>query len=132
MKQSVSNSPLDPNFNIRYLTTNDLDQYNALLRYAFQITEQELLETGWQDDEIKQSKFPVLERADVMGCFAGEDLVSQFAAYPLKMNIYGTSYPVAFVTSVCTYPEFTGRGIMKKLMYKSHSQITDPRQPIAQ
>ena len=90
MKQNTSNSPLDPDFTIRYLTTDDLDQYNALLRYAFQITEQELLETGWQDDEIKQSKFPVLERADVMGCFAGEDLVSQIAAYTMKMNIYGT------------------------------------------
>ena len=52
MKQNTGNSPLDPNFTIRYLTTGDLDQYNALLRYAFQITEQELLETGWQDDEI--------------------------------------------------------------------------------
>lgn len=131
MKQNTSNSPLDPDFTIRYLTTDDLDQYNALLRYAFQITEQELLETGWQDDEIKQSKFPVLERADVMGCFAGEDLVSQFAAYPLKMNIYGTSYPVAFVTSVCTYPEFTGRGIMKKLMFKSLSHMREKHQPFA-
>lgn len=131
MKQNTSNSPLDPDFTIRYLTTGDLDQYNALLRYAFQITEQELLETGWQDDEIKQSKFPVLERADVMGCFAGEDLVSQFAAYPLKMNIYGTSYPVAFVTSVCTYPEFTGRGIMKKLMFKSLSHMREKHQPFA-
>ncbi len=131
MKQNTSNSPLDPDFTIRYLTTDDLDQYNALLRYAFQITEQELLETGWQDDEIKQSKFPVLERADVMGCFAGEDLVSQFAAYPLKMNIYGTSYPVAFVTSVCTYPEFTGRGIMKKQMFKSLSHMREKHQPFA-
>ena len=26
---------------IRDLTTDDLDQYNALLRYAFQVTEQE-------------------------------------------------------------------------------------------
>ena len=44
-----------------------------LLRYAFQVTEQELAETGWQDDEIKQSKFPVLERADVLGCFDGDN-----------------------------------------------------------
>ena len=66
-----------------------------------------------------------------MGCFAGEDLVSQFAAYPLKMNIYGTSYPVAFVTSVCTYPEFTGRGIMKKLMFKSLSHMREKHQPFA-
>ena len=48
--------------------TDDVNQYNALLRYAFQVTEQELAETGWRDDEIKQSKFPVLDRADVLGC----------------------------------------------------------------
>ena len=41
--------------------TDDVNQYNALLRYAFQVTEQELAETGWRDDEIKQSKFPVLD-----------------------------------------------------------------------
>ena len=52
--------------------TDDVNQYNALLRYAFQVTEQELAETGWRDDEIKQSKFPVLDRADVLGCFDGK------------------------------------------------------------
>ena len=60
-----------------------------------------------KDDEIKQSKFPVLVRADVLGCFCEEDLVSQFAVYPLDMNIYGVRYPVGFVNSVCTYPEYT-------------------------
>ena len=40
---------------IRYLTTGDLEQYNALLRYAFQVTEQELSDTGWKDEEIKLS-----------------------------------------------------------------------------
>ena len=59
------------NYAIRALTTEDLEQYNALLRYAFQVTEQELMDTGWKDDEIKQSKFPVLKRADVLGCFDG-------------------------------------------------------------
>lgn len=29
-------------YRIRHLTTDDLEQYNALLRYAFQVTEQEL------------------------------------------------------------------------------------------
>ena len=104
---------------IRSLTTNDLEQYNNLLRYAFQVTEQTLLETGYHNEEIKQSKFPVLERADVLGCFDQNSLVSQIAVYPLKMNIYGCVYPVGFVTSVCTYPEYMGNGIMKKLMYKS-------------
>ena len=71
-------------YRIRHLTTDDVEQYNDLLRYAFQVTEQELTETGWQDEEIKQSKFPVLRRADVLGCFDGDTLVSQFASYPLK------------------------------------------------
>ncbi len=59
----------DSNLTFRPLTIDDAEQYNALLRYAFQVTEQELSESGWKDDEIKQSKFPVLVRADVLGVF---------------------------------------------------------------
>ena len=40
------------NYTYRYLETDDLDQYNALLRYTFQVTEDELTATGWKDDEI--------------------------------------------------------------------------------
>ena len=43
-------------FKIRVLTKDDAEEYNALLRYAFQVTEADLAETGWKDDEIKQSK----------------------------------------------------------------------------
>ena len=118
-------------YQIRYLTTGDLEQYNALLRYAFQVTEQELSDTGWKDEEIKQSKFPVLKRADVLGCFDGEALVSQVAVYPLKANVYGAIYPIGFVTSVCTYPEYTGRGIMKRLMRQSLTHMRERRQPLA-
>ena len=118
-------------YQIRYLTTGDLEQYNALLRYAFQVTEQELSDTGWKDEEIKQSKFPVLKRADVLGCFDGEELVSQVAVYPLKANVYGAIYPIGFVTSVCTYPEYTGRGIMKRLMRLSLTHMRERRQPLA-
>ena len=104
---------------IRDLTTDDLDQYNDLLRYAFQVTEQEIINAGWRDDEIKQSKFPVLERADILGCYDGDTLVSQFAVYPLHMNVYNADYPIGFITSVSTYPEYTGKGIMARLMKKS-------------
>ena len=83
------------------------------------MTEQDLSESGWRDDEIKQSKFPVLQRANVLGCFDGNKLISQFAVYPLDMNIYGAVFPVGFVTSVCTYPEYSGHGIMKRLMVQS-------------
>ena len=119
------------NFHIRPLTIDDAEEYNALLRYAFQVTEQELAETGWKDDEIKQSKFPVLERADVLGCFNGDDLVAQFAVYPLDMNIFGVRYPVGFVTSVCTYPEYTGHGIMKNLMLHSLTRMKESHKSFA-
>lgn len=49
------------NYTLRPLTIDDAEEYNALLRYAFQVTEQELAETGWKDDEITQSKFPVVD-----------------------------------------------------------------------
>ncbi len=122
-------------FKIRVLTKDDAEEYNALLRYAFQVTEADLAETGWKDDEIKQSKFPVLERADVLGCFNiidnKEELVAQFAVYPLDMNIYGERYEVGFVTSVCTYPEYTGHGLMKKLMRKSLTRMRDSNKSFA-
>ena len=41
----ISNNKLLNNFTVRHLTTDDVEQYNDLLRYAFQITEQELMET---------------------------------------------------------------------------------------
>ena len=65
---SKNNTDID-SYKFRHLTTSesDLDQYNALLRYAFQVTEQDLSETGWRDDEIKQSKFPVLHIPRVFG-----------------------------------------------------------------
>lgn len=106
-------------FQIRNLTTDDLDQYNALLRYAFQVTDQQLMEAGWRNDDIKQSKFPVLERAEVLGCYDGDTLVSQIAVYPLQMNVHGVVCPIGYVTSVNTYPEYSGRGIMRTLLHKS-------------
>lgn len=118
-------------YDIRPLKTDDLEQYNSLLRYAFQITEQDLALSGWRDDEIKQSKFPILERADVLGCFDRDTLVSQIAVYPLKMNVYNTVYPVGFVTSVCTYPEYTGHGLMKQLMQKSLEHMRRKNQSLA-
>lgn len=116
---------------IRDLTTDDVDQYNALLRYAFQVTERDLIDAGWRDDEIKQSKFPVLERADILGCYDGNTLVSQFAVYPLEMNIYNERYSIGFVTSVSTYPEYSGKGIMAKLMKQSLIRMREKKQSLA-
>ena len=117
---------------IRCLSTEDLDQYNALLRYAFQVTEEDLRTYGWQNEEIKQSKFPILERADILGCFDEEqELISQFAAYPLLMNIYNQIYSVGFVTSVSTYPEYSGKGIIRRLMKQSFTRMRNNKQSMA-
>ena len=51
-------------YKTRYLEPKDLDQYNALLRYTFQVTEEELTATGWKDDEIKQSNASLLTGSD--------------------------------------------------------------------
>ena len=44
------------NYTLRPLTIDDAEEYNALLRYAFQVTEQELAETGWKDDAPRLQK----------------------------------------------------------------------------
>ena len=52
-----------------------MEQYNALLRYVFQVTEQELSSIGWQEREIIRAKFPTMEKADVIGWFDNDTLV---------------------------------------------------------
>lgn len=127
----TGNTDIRSDFRTRKLTTDDLDQYNALLRYAFQVTEMDLKKAGWKDDEFIQSKFPILERADVLGCYDGEQLVSQVAVYPIEMNIYGRIVPIGCVTSVSTYPEYSGRGIMSRLLYQSLHDMRERGQAMA-
>ena len=43
-------------FRIRYLTITDLDDFNNLLRYAFQVSNNELINLGYDADEIKQAR----------------------------------------------------------------------------
>ncbi len=111
---------------MRKLTADDdLEQYNDLLRYAFQVTEKQLLEYGWENDDIRQSKLPVLKQARVLGWFDQGRLASQFAVYPLKMNIFNRICRIGFITSVATYPEYTGLGLMSGLMRRSLEEMRD-------
>lgn len=52
---------------LKHVTKDYLTQFNALLRYAFQVTDKELKSIGWDEEEIRQSKSPVLDRANVLG-----------------------------------------------------------------
>lgn len=50
---------------IKPVSLKYLDQYNELLRYVFQVTDRELEESGYEDGELRRSKRPILQEADV-------------------------------------------------------------------
>ena len=102
--------------NMRPVTGKYMEQYNALLRYVFQVTEQELTSIGWEEKEIIRAKFPTMEKADVLGWFDGDNLVSQVAVYPMQVRIFGRTYRMGGLTGVGTYPEYSNMGLMHKLL----------------
>ena len=71
-------------YRMRELDKSDLEQFNALLQYAFQVTSYELLQTGWEQDEIKYAKRPILEAAYVLGWFYREKLASMIVVYSMN------------------------------------------------
>ena len=112
---------MDNNFHqdlhIRPVEENDVDQFNELLSYVFQITESDIEESGDESKrEMIKSKRPILELSKVFGWFNGDQLVSQIAVYPCEVNIHGTLYKMGGVTGVGTYPEYAGHGLMKDLI----------------
>lgn len=111
-------SSLKNNLYIKELNDDHLEQFNQLLRYAFQVTNLDLIHTGWNSEEIKLAKYPILQNARVFGWFDDATLVSQIALYPMQMNIYNTIYKMGGITGVATYPEYSGIGLMNDLIKK--------------
>ena len=72
-----------------------LEQYNALLRYVFQVTDQELSSVGWQEKEIIRAKFPTMQKADVIGWFDGDTLVSRWRSIRCASRFLGRPIPWA-------------------------------------
>lgn len=103
-------------FTMRQLDKNDLEEFNDLLRYAFQVTNRVLTKSGWEVDEIKKEKIPMLEHAYVLGWFHRDKLVSQVVVYPMHVNIYDHIYKMGGITGVATYPEYTNQGLIHTLM----------------
>lgn len=93
-----------------------LDQFNELLRYVFQVTNQDLQESGYEDGEIIRAKQPILQKADVIGWFNNDQLISQLCIYPCKVNIHGKIFKMGGVTGIGTYPEYSGLGLMTDLI----------------
>ncbi|MDD9150580.1 MULTISPECIES: GNAT family N-acetyltransferase [unclassified Sporolactobacillus] len=108
-----------------------LEQYNQLLRYVFQVTDQELHQIGWEEKEIIRAKSPVLEQADVFGWFDGDKLISQAAIYPLQVRIFNRTYDMGGLTGVGTYPEYSNQGLMHKLLYQALEHMRKRNQSIS-
>ncbi|WKY48771.1 GNAT family N-acetyltransferase [Eubacteriaceae bacterium ES3] len=116
---------------LRKLSAMDLTQFNDILRYAFQVTDEQLQKVGWKQNEIKRSKFPILEKADVLGWFEQGKLAAQIAVYPLEVNITGNIYKMGYITGVATYPEYMGMGLMSALMQESLENMYKRKQHIS-
>ena len=102
------------------------------MRYVFQVTDRELEESGYEDGELKRSKRPVLQEAEVFGWFTPEDqLVSQICIYPCEVNIHNCIFKMGGVTGVGTYPEFAGMGLMNDLIRRALEKMRKAGQYIS-
>ena len=116
---------------MRRLTTEDTAQYNALLRYAFQVTDSELASLGWNRKEMERSKKPVLKKTESLGWFDGEKLASQISVYPMSVNIFGEMYRMGGITGVATYPEYSGYGLMSRLIKQALQNMKEEGQSVS-
>ena len=118
-------------FEFRQLGKDDFEQFEALLRYAFQVSSSEMARIGWSDKEMKQSKKPIFEASHVMGWFYKGRLASQVVIYPMEVNIQGEICKMGGITGVATYPEYTGRGLIHSLLAKSLEYMRSQQQIIS-
>ena len=122
---------LEDRLKMRRLTTDDTAQYNALLRYAFQVTDSELAAIGWDQKDMEKSKKPVLKKTESFGFFDGDKLASQISIYPMQVNIYGRMYKMGGVTGVATYPEYSQHGLMSRLIKEALQNMRENHQSIS-
>lgn len=130
-RQSMKQARLEERLKMRRLTTDDTAQYNALLRYAFQVTDSELASLGWNQKEMERSKKPVLKKTESFGWFDGDKLASQISVYPMQVNLFGTMYKMGGVTGVATYPEYMGRGLMQSLIKTALDDMRENHQSVS-
>lgn len=101
---------------LKPVTLKHINQFNGLLRYVFQVTNEELQKSGYEDGELVRSKRPMLKQADAFGWFDQDKLVSQICIYPYEVNIHGRIFKMGGLTGVGTYPEYSGLGLMNDLI----------------
>lgn len=120
------------NLKIKPVEVKHINQYNELLRYVFQVTNKDLMESGYEDEEIIKAKRPILQEADVFGWFnEADELVSQLCIYPCKVNVHGEIFEMGGLTGAGTYPEYANLGLMHDLIKLSLEKMRDKKQYIS-
>ncbi len=127
----MDSSHLENRFTLKKISKKYSAQYDALFRYAFQVTSSELFSLGWDNKEIRKTKKPLLDKAEAYGWFDNNKLISQICVYPMKVNIYGKMFKMGGVTGVATYPEYSGMGLMHELMKVSLEHMKQQGQYIS-
>ena len=109
-----------------------LEQYNQLLRYVFQVTDTELQQSGWdEENEFIRAKSPTMQKADVIGWFDKDKLISQVAVYPMRVRIFNHTYNMGGLTGVGTYPEYSNMGLMHELLCQALHRMRERGQYIS-
>lgn len=118
---------------LKRVTVDHLDQFNELLRYVFQVSEDEIISSGYDNEnEIVRAKRPILTEADVFGWFDNDgELISQIAVYPCEVNMHGNMMKMGGITGVGTYPEFANLGLISDLIYRALCEMRDNQQYIS-
>ena len=116
---------------LKTLGPEHLSQYNELLRYVFQVTNRDLQNSGYEEGEFARAHRPILEKADVIGWFIGDKIVSQLSIYPCEVNIHGRIFPMGGLTGVGTYPEYANLRLMSDLIKVGLERMRDKRQWIS-
>ena len=116
---------------LKTLGPEHLSQYNELLRYVFQVTNRDLQNSGYEEGEFARAHRPILEKADVIGWFNGDKIVSQLSIYPCEVNIHGRIFPMGGLTGVGTYPEYANLRLMSDLIKVGLERMRDKRQWIS-
>lgn len=117
---------------LRRVGEEHLDQYDELLSYVFQVTEEDIESSGYENKrEMVRAKKPVLEQSKVFGWFHHDHLISQIAIYPCEVNIHGKIFQMGGVTGVGTYPEYANHGLMKDLIKLALDEMRKDKQWIS-
>jgi predicted acetyltransferase len=66
-----------------------------------------------------------------LGWFFEGHLASQVVVYPMRVNIHGKIYEMGGITGVATYPEYTGHGLIHKLMKNALAHMREEKQYIS-